>query len=104
VTGIKFDPSWVGGYAKLAGNSAEALAEGVKTMGVAPLDQESFGSLGRSVHTTQAYGKAAQVLRDQLARAVEALAAASDGLERVTAQYVDTEDLGTQTLKRGDQV
>jgi hypothetical protein len=100
VTGIKFDPSWVGGYAKLAGNSSEALAEGVRTMGSAPLDQESFGELGRTVHTTQAYGKAAQVLRDQLARAVEALSSASDGLNSITAQYVDTESVGEQAMKR----
>jgi hypothetical protein len=102
VTGIKFDAGWVGGYATLAGNSAEALAEGVKTMGMAPLDQESFGDLGRTVHTTQAYTKAAQLLRDQLGRAVEALAAASDGLERVTAVYRDTDDLGVQGMKRGE--
>jgi hypothetical protein len=102
VTGIKFDAGWVGGYATLAANSAEALAEGVKTMDGAPLDQESFGTLGRTVHTTQAYGKAAQLLRDQLGRAVEALAAASDGLGKVATVYQDTDDLGVQGMKRGE--
>jgi len=103
VTGIKFDATWVGGYAQLAGNSADALAEGVKTMGVEPLDEESFGRLGRAVHTTQAYGKAAQLLREQLARAVEALASASDGLGKVTAGYVDTDDESGVTIRREER-
>jgi hypothetical protein len=103
VTDIKFDASWVGGYAALAANSAEALAEGVKTMDVAPLDQESFGELGRTLDTTQAYGTAAQLLREQLARAVEALNAASDGLAQVTAVYQDTDDLGVQGMNRQQQ-
>jgi len=103
VTGIKFDASWVGGYAALTANSAEALAEGVKTMDVAPLDQESFGELGRTLNTTQAYGKAAQLLREQLDRAVESLNAASDGLAQVTAVYQNTDDLGVQTITREQQ-
>ncbi len=103
MTGIKFDASWVGGYAELAANSADALAEGVRTMGTAPLDQESFGELGRTVHTTQAYGRAAQLLRDQLARAVEALAAASDGLEKVTSFYVGSDDDAGRTIRREER-
>ncbi|MCA1655475.1 MAG: hypothetical protein LC635_03305 [Pseudonocardiaceae bacterium] len=101
MTGIKFDATWVGGYATLTGNSAEALAEGVSTMGTAPLDQESFGSLCRSVQAIQAYGKAAGLLRDQLARAVESLAAAAAGLENVTGVYQDTDDLGRHAIRRG---
>ena len=100
MTDIKFDASWVGGYAELTANSADALAEGVKTMDVAPLDQESFGELGRTLNTTQAYGKAAQLLREQLDRAVEALNAASDGLAQVTSVYQDTDDLGVQAINR----
>jgi hypothetical protein len=100
VTGIKFDAGWVGGYGALAANSADALAEGVRTMAIAPLDQESFGELGRTLHTTEAYGTAAQMLRDQLSRAVEALTAASDGLERLTAVYEDTEQEGARTIRR----
>jgi hypothetical protein len=103
VTGIKFDATWVGGYAQLAGNSADALAEGVKTMGIEPLGEESFGELGRTTRTTQAYGTAAQLLRDQLARAVDALASASDGLEKVTAGYVDTDDEGGVTIRREER-
>ena len=100
MTGIKFDAAWVGGYAELAANSADALAEGVTTMGTAPLDQESFGELGRTVQTAQAYEKASQVLRDQLARAVEALGSASEGLTEITAAYVDSEEVGVQAIKK----
>lgn len=102
MTGIKFDAAWVGGYAKLAGDSAQALAEGVRTMAVDPLDQESFGQLGRTLHTTQAYGRASQALREQLARAVEALSSAAQGLDAVSAKYQDTDALGVQTVKRGE--
>jgi hypothetical protein len=71
VTGIQLDATWVSGYAKLTADSAGALAEGVKTMGAEPLADESFGELGRQLKTPQAYGKAAQLLRAQLGRAVE---------------------------------
>lgn len=100
MTGIKFDPAWVGGYAKLAGNSAEALAEGAKTMGTAPLDQESFGQLGRTVHTTQAYGTAAKMLRDQLDRAVAALHSAATELDKVTEGYLGAEDDSVVAIKK----
>lgn len=103
MTGIRFDAAWVGGYGQLAGDSAEALAEGVRTMAIEPLDEESFGQLGQTVHTTQAYGKAAQLLRAQLGRAVEALASASDGLEKVTAGYVDTDDEGGIAIRREER-
>jgi len=100
VSGIKLDPTWVGGYAKLAADSAETLAEGVRAMAVEPLDDESFGQLGRATRATQAYGKAAQLLRGQLARAVEALNAASDGLEKVTAGFQETDETGMRTIER----
>lgn len=100
MTGIKLDAAWVGGYAKLTADSADALAEGVATMAAAPLDDESFGQLGRVTNTTQAYDKAARLLRDQLGRAVEALTAASDGLARVTAVYQDTDESGMRAIRR----
>lgn len=101
MTGIKFDAAWVGGYAKLTAASAEALDEGVRTMAADPLTEESFGQLGRTVHTTQAYGRAAQQLRDQLERAVAALRSASTGLDTVAQVYRDTDDEGAATVNRG---
>lgn len=103
MTGIKFDADWVGGYAKLTAASADALDEGVRTMAADPLTEESFGQLGRTVHTTQAYARAAQQLRDQLARAVDALRSASTGLDKVAEVYRHTDDDGAVTVKRGGE-
>jgi hypothetical protein len=103
VTGIKFDATWVGGYAQLTGNSADALAEGVKTMAIEPLNEESFGQLGKTVRTTEAYRNAAGLLREQLNRAVEALSSAADGLDKVTAGYVDSDDEGGVTIRREER-
>jgi hypothetical protein len=100
VTGIKFDADWVGGYAELTAKSAEALGEGVQTMSTDPLTDESFGQLGRTVHTTQAYSRAAGQLRDQLARAVEALKSASTGLQQVSAKYVDSDETSASAMRR----
>jgi hypothetical protein len=57
----------------------------------------------RSSRTPQAYGKAAQLLRGQLARAVESLRAAADGLEKVTDAYVETDAQAVRTMTRGQQ-
>lgn len=100
MTGIKLDAAWVGGYAKLTADSSDALGEGVQTMATNPLDAESFGELGRALNTAQAYGKAAQLLREQLGRAVEALASASEGLANVTAAYQDTDETGRQAMRQ----
>jgi hypothetical protein len=100
VTGIQLDAAWVRGYAKLTADSADALTEGVKTMAIEPLNEESFGQLGRQLRSIQSYSRAAQLLRSQLARAVESLSAASDGLEKVTAVYVDTDAKAVQAMNR----
>lgn len=100
MTGIKFDAAWVGGYAKLASSSAEALDEAARTMATDPLSDESFGQLGRTVKTTQTYSSAAGQLRDQLARAVEALNSAATGLGQVSAKYVDSDERTASTLAR----
>lgn len=98
--GIKFDPEWVAGYGQLAGNSANELSEGVEIMATAPLTDESFGELGRAVGVTEAYASVSGTLHDQLARAVESLQSASDGLAQVTAQYVDSDEFSASTIDR----
>lgn len=100
MTGIKLDAALVGGYAQLTADSSDALSGAVETMGVASLDAESFGELGRALNTAQSYGTAARILREQLSRAVEALASASDGLEKVTATYQDTDHSGVRAIER----
>jgi hypothetical protein len=104
MTGIKFDAGWVGGYAKVAESSAEALDEGLRTVNSAPLTEESFGRLGTTVRTDEAYGRAAGLLREQLARGVEALRSAAEGLTKVTGDYEGSDDDNVGTLKRGEQV
>jgi hypothetical protein len=100
VDGIKFDPEWVGGYGQLAGNSADELSEGVEIMATAPLTDESFGELGRTLGVTEAYSSVSGKLHDQLTRAVEALQSASTGLEQVTAKYVDSDEFSASTIHR----
>jgi hypothetical protein len=100
VTGIKLDATWVGGYAKLAADSGDALAEGVKTMAIEPLTDETFGQLGRQLRTPEAYSRAASLLRGQLARAVEALHGVSDGLNEVTTVYQDTDEASRAAIAR----
>lgn len=100
MSGIKFDAEWVGGYAQLTAKSADALGEGVQTMATAPLTDESFGQLGRTVGVTEAYTSVAGTLREQLSRAVEALSSASAGLEQVTAKYVDSDELSASAIHR----
>ena len=104
MTGISFDAGWVGGYAKVAESSAEALDEGLRTVNSAPLTEESFGRLGTTVRTDEAYGRAAELLRGQLARGAEALRAAAEGLTTVAAGYESSDDDSLNTLKRGEQV
>jgi hypothetical protein len=100
VTGIKFDAEWVGGYGQLAAKSAQTLDEGVQTMATAPLTDESFGELGATLRVTDAYAQIAGTLHDQLTKAVEALNSASDGLEQVTAKYVDADEMTASTIHR----
>lgn len=100
MSGIKFDAEWVGGYAQLTGKSAEALDEGAQLMATEPLTDESFGRLGQTLGVTEAYTSVAGTLREQLSRAVEALSSASAGLEQVTAQYVDSDELSASTIHR----
>ena len=100
MTGMSFDAEWVGGYAQLAAKSSDALGEGVQTMATAPLTDESFGQLGRTLRVTEAYTSVAGTLRDQLTRAVEALGSASDGLQQVSSKYVDSDEATASTIDR----
>jgi hypothetical protein len=100
VDGIKFDADWVGGYGQLAGNAADELDEGVRIMDTAPLSDESFGELGRTLGVTGSYASVAGKLHDQLSQAVEALRSASTGLEQVTARYVDSDEFTASSIHR----
>jgi hypothetical protein len=97
---IKVDPDWVRGYARQVAAGAETLSTGSDALTAAPLTAESFGSLGRTVRIAESYGRAADVLRGQLIRAVEALESAAHSLDEVAETYEVSDGDGVHTLNR----
>lgn len=97
---IKVDPDWVGDYAKKVADAATELSEGATVLNTAPLGPEAFGSLGRTVRTADAYLRAAEALRGQLTRGVDALTTASENLAEVAEKYRASDDDGAVTLRR----
>ncbi|MBC6446330.1 hypothetical protein [Actinokineospora xionganensis] len=103
MTAIKVDPDWVSGYAKKVAENAEALGAGAEVLNTAPLAAEAFGSLGRTVRIAESYGRAAEVLRGQLTRAVEALESAADSLGQVAEHYAVSEGDSVREINRSGQ-
>jgi hypothetical protein len=102
MAGIKIDPDWVSGYAKRVARAADELDKGADLMGSAPLRHDSFGDLGRTVRSADAYARAAEMLRGQLSRAVEALTSAADGLRDVADRYRAADDDSAHLIKRSE--
>ncbi len=100
---IRVDPVWVSGYAEKVAEAADELSKGDDLMRTAPLGTEAFGSLGKSVRIADSYGRAAEVLRGQLTRGVEALEAAAASLGQVADKYQGSDDDGAQSIKRSGQ-
>ncbi|WP_424189826.1 hypothetical protein ACOBQX_13950 [Actinokineospora sp. G85] len=100
---IRVDPTWVGQYASTVHEAAEVLAEGSRVMGTAPLTADSFGSLGKTVRVSESYLRAADVLRAQLTRGVEALRSAATGLDGVAERYQSSDDDGVASINRSGQ-
>ncbi|OLR90608.1 type VII secretion target [Actinokineospora bangkokensis] len=100
---IRVDPTWVGQYAKSVGDASEVLASCSTTLQQAPLTAESFGALGNQVRVTESYLRAADALRTQLARGVEALKSASASLGQVAEKYQTSDDDGVVSLNRSGQ-
>lgn len=103
MAGIKINPDWVGGYAKRVARAADELDKGEDLMQTAPLGQESFGELGRTVRSADAYARASEMLRGQLSRAVEALTSASEGLREVAERYRAADDDSAHLIKRSER-
>ncbi|MGH3863160.1 hypothetical protein [Actinokineospora sp.] len=103
MTAIKVDPDWVSGYAKKVAENAEALGAGADVLNAAPLTAEAFGSLGRTVRIAESYGRAAEVLRGQLTRAVEALESAAHSLGQVAETYAVSEGDSVREINRSGQ-
>lgn len=102
MTGVKIDPEWVTGYAKTVVKAADQLDGAADALNGDPLGNDVFGDLGRQVRTAEAYQRASATLRDQLARAIETLHSASDGLNKVAAQFQSSEQGTAQTIKRAE--
>ena len=100
---IKVDPTWVSQYAYNVGEAAEVLSEGATMLQAAPLTAESFGTLGNSVRVTESYLRAAEALRNQLNRGVEALKSASTSLTQVAEKYESSDGDGIASINRSGQ-
>ncbi|MFC0115022.1 hypothetical protein [Kibdelosporangium aridum] len=101
MAGVKIDPDAVAGYAKTMAAGADRLDSTALTLN-GSLGTEAFGELGRQVRTADAYSRAASTLRDQLARAIETLNAASDTLTHVAERYQSSDKDTVQTMKRAE--
>jgi ABC-type transporter Mla subunit MlaD len=102
VAGVKIDPDAVARYAKTMAKGADRLDGSAKSLKGETLGVEAFGELGRQVRTAEAYSRAANTLRDQLARAIETLHAASDTLEKVAEQYKAGDQDTVKTITRAE--
>ncbi|MGQ0839131.1 type VII secretion target [Actinokineospora sp.] len=100
---IRVDPEWVSGYAKKVAESADELSTSADVLGSGSLSSDAFGALGRTVRIADAYGRAAEVLRDQLTRGVEALESAAGSLTQVAEKYRVSDGDGAQAIKRSGQ-
>ncbi|GAA3002214.1 hypothetical protein [Actinokineospora diospyrosa] len=100
---IEVDPAWISGYATTVATAADELGKGADTLRTAPLTPESFGSIGKTTRVTDSYLRAADLLRSQLTRGVEALTAASTALSQIADKHQGSDDDGAQSIKRSGQ-
>ncbi|SHE42719.1 hypothetical protein [Streptoalloteichus hindustanus] len=98
--GIRVETDWLRDYARRVDQGAQAVRRARDTVNAHPLPPEAFGELGRTVRVTDAYGRAAALLRQQLDRACEVLGAAGVGLVKVADHYEGHDSDNASTLKR----
>ncbi|GAA1279401.1 hypothetical protein [Saccharothrix xinjiangensis] len=91
-TGVSVDPRWIELYAERVEDAADELSRARDDLRRAPVPPSGFGELGRVLRSGAAYQRAAGVLHGQLDRACEVLAAAADGLHRVSEHYGSQDD------------
>jgi uncharacterized protein YukE len=103
VSGIEVDPERVSAYAKTTEQAATDLSGASETLSGAHLSTEAFGELGRTVRTAEAYSKASSTLLGQLSRAVEALHAASTGLDKVAESHRGADEDAAKNISRAHQ-
>ena len=101
--GISVDARWLELYAERVDDAAEELARARSELRESPLRPQSFGEIGRTLRSAEAYGRASRLLQQQLDRACEVLAAAGKGLHDVAGHYGGTEDEAVHQIKKADR-
>lgn len=100
---VEVDPEWLLSYADQVDDAAEDLNSARSALNETPLTGDSFGELGRSIQSGAAYQRAAQVLREQLDRASEVLAAAATGLRDVVEHYQGHDEDSAAIIAKSDR-
>lgn len=100
---ISVDPQWLEQYADRIDGTTDDLRRVRDAMKVSPLRPQSFGEIGRTVGTAQAYARAAELLNSQLARACDTLDAAAKGLHAVAKQHGHGDEEAVQLIKKVDR-
>ncbi|HEX7309142.1 hypothetical protein [Lentzea sp.] len=100
---ISVDPEWLEQYADRIDGTTDDLRRVRDAMKVSPLRPQSFGEIGRTVGTAQAYARAAALLNSQLARACDTLDAAAAGLHAVAKQHGAGEEESLHLIKNADR-
>ena len=100
MSAMEVDPDRVSAYAKTTGKAATDLSGAHDKLTSTHLSGEAFGELGRSVRTSEAYSKASGTLLSQLQRAVGALHAASEGLDKVADSHRGSDEDAAKHISR----
>ncbi|MBB5954885.1 hypothetical protein FHS29_001455 [Saccharothrix tamanrassetensis] len=100
---IAVDARWVELYAERVDEAAEELSRARAELRSAPVRPESFGELGRTLRSAEAYRRAAGVLDQQLDRACEVLASAARGLHEVAEHYGSQDEEALALIKKADR-
>ena len=100
---ISVDPEWLEQYADRIDGTTDDLRRVRDAMKVSPLRPQSFGEIGRTVGTAQAYARAAELLNSQLARACDTLDAAARGLHAVAEQHGGQDEESLRLITKADR-
>lgn len=100
---VSADPRWLELYSRRVEEAAEELTRARAELREAPVGGQSFGELGRTLRSAEAYGRAAAVLNQQLDRACEVLASAAKGLHDVAEHYGAQDDDAIALIKAVDR-
>ncbi|MFE9744856.1 hypothetical protein ACFYOT_08140 [Saccharothrix saharensis] len=100
---VSVDPRWLELYAQRVEEAAEELTRARAELREAPMGPRSFGELGRTLRSAEAYGRAAGLLHQQLDRACEVLTSAAKGLHDVAEHYGAQDDDAVALIKAVDR-